>query len=499
LKPSPPSQLYEDAPGLEAPALILGAGPAGLTAAYELSKSGVSSVLLERDSSVGGLSRTVEYKGCRFDLGGHRFYTKIAIVEQIWREALGNELLTRPRLSRIYYKSKFFQYPIDPLEALRKLGLFEAIRSCLSLMKSRLFPDLPEHDFEAWVSNRFGRRLFEIFFKTYTEKVWGINCRQIQADWAAQRIGGLSLGSLLRQAILPRRSAGIRTLVKQFQYPRLGPGMMWSRMREIVEARGSRVLLRSPVERIEWEDGRVTAVHSGGRVYRAKHFLSSIPIRELIQSLDPAAPEPLRSAACDFHYRDFIVVALIVRGRNLFPDTWIYIHDPGLKVGRIQNYNNWSPGMTSDPEMTCLGLEYFCVEGDGYWNATGSELIAMAKRELMQLGLANGRSIVDGTVVRVPKAYPIYDGVYKQALSTVRNFLKVVPNLQLIGRNGMHRYNNQDHSMLTGILASRNILGGRFDLWNLSGDMDYLEDDGDLTSEQVLAFEASQPAVPKAV
>jgi protoporphyrinogen oxidase len=499
LKASPPNQLYEDALGLEAPVLILGAGPAGLTAAYELSKSGVSSVLLERDSVVGGLSRTVEYKGCRFDIGGHRFYTKISIVEQIWREVLGKELLTRQRLSRIYYKSKFFQYPINPLEALGKLGLFEAIRSSLSLMKSRLFPELPEHDFEAWVSNRFGRRLFEIFFKTYTEKVWGMNCRQIQADWAAQRIGGLSLGSVLRQAMLPRRSAGIRTLVKQFQYPRLGPGMMWSRMREIVESRGSRVVLRSPVERIEWEDGRVTAVHSAGRVYRAEHFLSSISIRELIQSLDPAPPEPLRSAACDFHYRDFILVGLIVRGRNLFPDTWIYIHDPGLKVGRIQNYNNWSSDMTSDPEMTCLGLEYFCFEGDASWNATDSELIGPAKRELMQLGLANGRSIVDGTVVRVPKAYPIYDGVYKEALSTVRNFLRTVPNLQLIGRNGMHRYNNQDHSMLTGILASRNILGGRFDLWNLSGDMDYLEDDGDLTNQQVLAFEASQPAVPKAV
>jgi protoporphyrinogen oxidase len=270
-------------------------------------------------------------------------------------------------------------------------------------------------------------------------------------------------------------------------------------MREIVEERGSPIQLNSPVERIEWEDGRVIAVHSAGRVYRAKHFISSIPIRELIQSLDPAPPEPLRSAACDFQYRDFITVALIVRGRNLFPDNWIYIHDPGLRVGRIQNYNNWSSDMTNDPEMTCLGLEYFCFEGDGDWNATDGELIGMAKRELVQLGLAKERCIVDGAVVRVRKAYPIYNGAYKDALSTVRDFLRTVPNLQLVGRNGMHRYNNQDHSMLTGILASRNILGGRFDLWNLAGDTDYLEDDRDLTAEQVLAFEESQPAVPKAV
>jgi protoporphyrinogen oxidase len=441
----------------------------------------------------------VEYKGYRFDIGGHRFYTKISIVEQIWREVLGKDLLVRQRLSRIYYKSKFFQYPIDPLEAVRKLGPIEGIRCCVSLMRSRLLPELPERDFEAWVSNRFGRRLFEIFFKTYTEKVWGINCREIQADWAAQRIGGLSLGSLLRHAILPRRSGAVRTLIKQFQYPRLGPGMMWSRVREILDERGSHVLLRSPVERIDWEDGRVTAVHSAGRVYRAKHFISSIPIRELIQSLDPAPPEPLRSAAFDFRYRDFITVALIVRGRKLFPDTWIYIHDPGLRVGRIQNYNNWSPDMTNDPEMTCLGLEYFCFEGDEYWNSTDGDLIAMAKGELVQLGLADERRIVDGAVLRVAKAYPIYNGAYKEALGTVRNFLRTVPNLQLIGRNGMHRYNNQDHSMLTGILASRNILGGHFDFWNLPGDMDYLEDETDLTAQQVLAFEESQPPVPKAV
>ncbi|MGI9074977.1 MAG: NAD(P)/FAD-dependent oxidoreductase [Bryobacteraceae bacterium] len=484
---------------IEAPVLILGAGPAGLTAAYELSKNAVSSVLLEKDSSVGGLSRTVEYKGHRFDIGGHRFYTKIPMVEEIWHEVLGKELLIRPRLSRIYYKAKFFHYPIDPLDALRGLGLLESVRCCLSLMKSRLFPRVPEHDFETWVANRFGRQLFEIFFKTYTEKVWGINCREIQADWAAQRIAGLSLMSILGDAILPRRSRSIRTLIKHFQYPRLGPGMMWSRVREIVEERGSHIRLNSPVEKVMWEKGRVIAVRSGGRVYRAKHFISSIPIRELIEALDPVPPEALRRAACDFHYRDFITVALIVRGRNLFPDNWIYIHDPGLSVGRIQNYNNWSADMTSDPEMTCLGLEYFCFEGDRYWNAADDELIGMAKKELAQLGLAKECDVVDGTVVRVAKAYPIYDSVYKQALGAVRDFLRTVPNLQLIGRNGMHRYNNQDHSMLTGILASRNILGGHFDLWSLTGDMNYLEQGHDLTEEQVLAFEESQPAVPRPV
>jgi protoporphyrinogen oxidase len=484
---------------IKAPVLILGAGPAGLTAAYELSKRDISSVLLERDPSVGGLARTVEYKGCRFDIGGHRFYTKIPTVEQIWREILGNELLVRPRLSRIYYRSKFFRYPIDPVDALRGLGLSEAVRCCLSLMKSRLFPVTPEHDFETWVSNRFGRRLFEIFFKTYTEKVWGLDCREIQAEWAAQRIGRLSLSSMLREAILPRRSGSIRTLIKHFQYPRLGPGMMWSRVAEIVQQRGSRIEVNSRVERVQWETGRVVAVRSAGRAYRAEHFISSIPIRELIEALDPAPPEGLRRAACEFHYRDFITVALIVKGRNLFPDNWIYIHDPGLSVGRIQNYNNWSADMTNDPEMTCLGLEYFCFEGDGHWNAADHELISLAKQELVRLGLAEERHILDGAVVRVPKAYPIYDGAYKQALCTVRDFLRTVPNLQLIGRNGMHRYNNQDHSMLTGILAARNIVGGRFDLWNLTGDRDYLEEGHGLTAEQVRTLEESQPAVPKSV
>ena len=486
-----------DLSAIEAPVIILGAGPAGLTAAYELTKNGLSSVLLEQNPWIGGLARTVEYKGNRFDLGGHRFYTKIPLVEQIWQEVLGKDLLVRPRLSRIYYKSKFFRYPIEPLDALRGLGLLEGIRCCLSMMKSRLFPRVPEHNFERWVSNRFGRRLFEIFFKTYTEKVWGINCSDIQADWAAQRIGNLSLCSVLVNATFPRRSRDIRTLIRQFQYPRLGPGMMWSRVREIVEERGSEVRLNSPVERIHWEAGRVIAVRSAGQVYRATHFLSSIPIRELIEALDPMPPEHVRRAARELHYRDFITVALMVQGSNLFPDNWIYIHDPRLIVGRIQNYNNWSADMTSDPEVTCLGLEYFCFEGDRQWNAKDDELISLAKRELVQLGLTEERHILDGTVIRVPKAYPIYDGAYKQALGTVRDFLRTVPNLQLIGRNGMHRYNNQDHSMLTGVLAARNILGGHFDLWNLGGDVGYLEAGHDLTAEQLRAFGESQPAVPR--
>jgi len=381
------------------------------------------------------------------------------------------------------------------------LGPVEALRCLASFARARLAPSLPEDDLETWVSNRFGRRLFRTFFEGYTEKVWGLPCRQIEAEWGKQRIRGLSLATLLWNSLGGNRSNGgtPKTLIRQFFYPRLGPGMMWSRMREMIERQGARVVLNAPVEEIRWERGRVTAVRAGGTLYSGEHFISSIPIRDLIGHLAPAPPEALRQATDDFNYRDFIIVALMVGGRNLFPDNWIYIHDPNVGVGRIQNYGNWSPEMTADALTTCLGLEYFCQQGDALWKTSDRDLAAQAARELARLGLAGENAVIDARVVRVPKAYPVYDGVYRLGIAAVREFLRAVPNLQLVGRNGMHRYNNQDHSMLTAILAARNVMGANHNLWELEVDSGYLEGGPDVTSAQVRALEETQPRVPRMV
>ena len=481
--------------------VIIGAGPAGLTAAYELSKAGVTSTILEKDNVVGGIARTVTYKGYRFDIGGHRFFTKVTLVEQIWREVLGEDLIRRARLSRIYYRGKFYYYPLRAFNALFNLGLWETTRCVASYAWARLFPRRPEDDFATWVTNRFGRRLFEIFFKTYTEKVWGIPCTEIQAEWAAQRIKGLSLTAAIKNALFGELGKSkeqiIKTLIDEFDYPRHGPGMMWTRTRALVEACGSRIVFNAPVERIYWREGGVEAVEAGGQVYPLTHLISSMPVRELIEKLSPTPSEELLEAAQNLHYRDFLTVAVVVNKKDLFPDNWIYVHDKSVKLGRIQNFNNWSPEMVPDPSTTCLGLEYFCFEGDGLWTSRDSDLIELGKRELGLLGLVNPADVIDGAVVRMTKAYPVYDGGYEAAMDRVREFLKRVPNLQLVGRNGMHRYNNQDHSMLTAVLAARNILGGRYDLWQVNVEQEYHEEGGEITAEQMQKIEETQPLVPQ--
>ena len=479
--------------------IILGGGPAGLTAAYELTKHDVRSIVLEKDAVVGGISRTAEYKGYLFDIGGHRFFTKVRAVEAMWKEVLGDDFLSRPRLSRIFYKRKFFQYPLEPMNALVGLGIWESARCGFSYLWARVAPVRPEVSFEDWVSNRFGRRLFKIFFESYTEKVWGMSCKKIRAEWAAQRIKGLSLLSLVKNALFARRGdTSIKTLIHEFQYPRRGPGMMWQRTRELVEESGSRVVMNHGVEKIFWQAGRVTGVQAGGRLFQGNHFVSSLPIRELIQKLDPAPPRALAKAAADFNYRDFLTVALIVRRPDLFPDNWIYIHEPGVKVGRIQNFGNWSPEMIPEPGHSCLGLEYFCFEGDGLWSMSDDELVALGRKELANLGLARAEDIVDGCVVRMPKAYPVYDEHYQRGIDAVRAFLAEVPNLQLVGRNGMHRYNNQDHSMLTAMLAARNIVAGRprYDLWKVNADDEYHEGEVRDGEDDFRNLESTQPLVP---
>ena len=471
---------------------IIGAGPAGLTAAYVLAKGGsqARATVLEADDIVGGISRTAQYKGYRFDIGGHRFFTKCAPVEALWHEILGEEFISVPRMSRIHYNGKFFDYPLKASNALRGLGVINATRIVLSYLKWHYRPSPVEENFEQWVTNRFGRRLYEIFFKTYTEKVWGIPCTEIRAEWAAQRIQGLSLArAILSATSIQKRSNNIKTLIHEFQYPRLGPGQMWEMCRDRVVERGHDVLLNHYVERIHLKGRRVAAVTvntpSGRRTIETEHVISTMPIRSLVRAFDPVAPAAVREAAEGLRYRDFIVVALILKRDKLFPDNWIYIHTPGVKVGRIQNFNNWSAAMVPEPGRTCLGMEYFCFKGDGLWESNDADLIAQAARELGALGLANESDVVDGTVIRMPKAYPIYDSAYRGHLTTVREFIDPIVNLHTVGRNGMHKYNNQDHSMLAAMMAVANMQGSSHDIWEVNTDFDYHEEQH-LAKEQEL-------------
>lgn len=466
--------------------VIIGGGPAGLTAAYELAKHGCRSTVLEADDQVGGLSRTVSYEGFRFDIGGHRFFSKVPLVNAMWHEILDDGFLLRSRISRIFYDGKFFDYPLKPANALLNLGPVEAVRVALSYARSHLAPERDERSFEAWVKNRFGSRLYEIFFKTYTEKVWGMPCSEISADWAAQRIKNLSLLEAVRAAWLGSGTTGdgeiITTLIEQFHYPRLGPGMMWDRCEGLLEERGVPTLRGHRVERIRHENGRVVAVvarDADGALVEmpASHCISSMPVRELIHALDPAPPDAVLHAANGLRYRDYLTTVLILGQAETFPDNWIYIHSPEVKLGRIQNYKNWSPDMVPDPSKTSLGLEYFLWEHDEEWDWPDARLIEFGIRECERIGLVDPRNVEDGTVVRMRKAYPIYDHAYLDHLQTIRGYLDGIGNLQLIGRNGQHRYNNQDHSMLTGIYAARNLaLGETNDVWSVNVEAEYHED-----------------------
>ncbi|MFB3903310.1 MAG: NAD(P)/FAD-dependent oxidoreductase [Acidobacteriota bacterium] len=461
--------------------VVIGAGPAGLTAAYELTKRQISPIVIEKSDIVGGLACTQEYKGFRFDMGGHRFFTKSKAVNQIWREVLAHEFITRPRLSRIYYQRKFFNYPLKPFNALTGLGPVQSLLIGASYLKWSLFPYKTEVTFEEWVTNRFGKRLFETFFKAYTEKVWGISCKELKAEWAAQRIKDLSLKVALISMI---KSPGttVKTLIESFEYPRLGPGMMWETMRQKVEQAGGTVYMQSEIAKIRRNGHRILAVTVRRRDGQEQcipgaDFISSMPVTEFIQRLDPPAPPEIRAASRKLKYRDFLTVCLIVNQPDLFPDNWIYIHDPEVKVGRIQNFKNWSPEMVPDQSKTSLGLEYFCTEGDELWSMSDSELIELGKQEIDRIGLASAADVEDGCVFRVPKSYPIYDSDYGDYLHVVKDFVGQFDNFQTIGRNGLHRYNNQDHAMLTGILAVRNAVEGETnDLWSVNAEQEYHEE-----------------------
>jgi protoporphyrinogen oxidase len=467
---------------------IIGAGPAGLTAAYVLARRGIPVTVLEADPQyVGGISRTVEHDGFRFDIGGHRFFTKAKAIDDLWTDILPDGFIVKERLSRIFYAGKFFAYPLKPLEALRKIGPAEALACLASYGWARLRPIEAPANFEEWIVNRFGRRLFEIFFKSYTEKVWGMPCDQISADWAAQRIGRLSLGSaMLPEWWLSRRTnarGNIKTLTTTFRYPRHGPGMVWNACAAAVRSHGGEVRLGTRVHRCTWADGgwEVESVDSGGgrTTTRATNLISSAAMPDLVASLEPAPTAETRRAAAALKYRDFLTVGLALEGARSFPDQWIYIHDPSVRVGRIQNYGAWSVDMVPHAGAHGFGLEYFGDESDELWRRGDEELVALAWSELRQIGLAVGARLLRGYVMRQPRAYPVYDPPYAGNVDRIRRELEArFPTLHLVGRNGMHRYNNQDHAMMTGMLAAENIIqGGRaFDVWRVNADAVYLEE-----------------------
>ncbi|RMH70411.1 MAG: NAD(P)/FAD-dependent oxidoreductase [Actinomyces sp.] len=463
---------------------MIGAGPAGLTAAHEFCRRGVRPLVLEADDIVGGISRTVVRDGWRFDIGGHRFFTKVPPVRDLWHEWLDDdEMLTRPRMSRIHYRGRFYDYPLRAANALRNLGILEAIRCVLSYLWVRIRPPADQSTFEGFVAARFGWRLYRIFFKTYTEKVWGVPADTIQADWAAQRIKNLDLARAIVNALTPRRGqTRITSLIERFEYPRRGPGMMWERCAELVTAQGGEVRLRHPVTRILHAEGRVVAVRAdtpeGPVDFPTDVVISSMPLALLVEALDPPPPAEVLAAAKGLTFRDFLTVALVVPADAAFPDNWIYIHEPGVKVGRIQNFGAWSPDMVPEPDRTCLGLEYFVDEGDELWTAPDDELIALARRELATLGLVDPELVEGGHVVRMPRAYPMYDAHYRDNVETIRHWLeRELPGVHPVGRNGMHRYNNQDHSMYTAMLTVENIVEGTaHDVWAVNVEADYHEE-----------------------
>lgn len=469
---------------------IIGAGPAGLTAGYLLTKAGYSVAIIEKDATyVGGISRTVEHEGFRFDIGGHRFFSKSKEVVDLWNELLPDDFIERPRMSRIYYEGKFYSYPLRAFEALANLGILRSIWCMASFAKAKLLPKRDIKSFEDWTVNAFGRKLYSIFFKTYTEKVWGMPCDQMSADWAAQRIKGLSLWGAVIDGL--KRSLGLnkrpndgmqtKTLLESFRYPRLGPGMMWDAARDRIVERGGQVLMGHALRQLSFNQTTqrwtIAATHDGDAVtLNAAHVISSAPMRELASRLHPL-PATLPEAA-NLKYRDFLTVALMIRSPDLFPDNWIYIHDPKVKVGRIQNFRSWSPEMVPDSAIACVGLEYFCFEGDGLWASSDEELIALATTEMAALGLCDPAQVEGGAVVRQEKAYPVYDEDYAQNVDMLRREIEGrYPTLHCVGRNGMHRYNNQDHAMMTAMLTVRNIEAGArvYDIWAVNEDAEYHE------------------------
>jgi protoporphyrinogen oxidase len=460
----------------EKPVAVLGGGPAGLTAGYLLAKLGRPVIVFEAEDQVGGIAKTEVRDGYRFDLGGHRFFTKSKEVDDLWHEVMKEEFLLRPRMSRIYWRGKFLDYPLNGMDVVKKLGPIELALCLGSYLWASVKPKGKEENLEQWVSNRFGKRLYQHFFKTYSEKVWGAPCTEIRAEWAAQRIKGLSFFSAAKAAFFGNKD-GIKSLISEFHYPRFGPGQMWETMADEIIANGGEVRLNSPVTGIEVRNGRVVAIEVAGERIEPSEVISSLPLRGTVGMAGAAAPGVVQAAAQGLRYRDFLTVSLVIDGEDLFPDNWIYIHDPKARVGRIQNFRSWSPWMVPDQSKASIGMEYFCFKGDELWESSDVDLIELAKREIEQLGLAKAANVERGFVTRVPKAYPMYDADYSDRVAVIRDWLEGIGNLQQVGRNGLHRYNNSDHSMLTAMRAVENITAGtNHDLWAVNAESAYHEE-----------------------
>jgi protoporphyrinogen oxidase len=466
----------------EKPIVIMGAGPAGLTAAWYLTLAEQKVVVWEADAKyVGGLARTIESKGCRIDIGGHRFFSKSAEVNDVWRKIMPDSFQKCYRLSRIFMNGTYFSYPPSLLDMLLKVGPFQIFLIICSYLKASRKPIKPERTMQDWAINHFGKRLYNLFFKNYTEKVWGMPANRLSKEWAPQRLQGIDLKGAVTRTLFGWTKNEARALEKMFYYPKLGPGQMWERAAFTVRAKGNQVVLDRKVQNIHWEQGyvtHITAIDSSGRLHQQEgsHFFSSLPLPDLLKAMDPQPPQAVLEAVEKLRFRDFLTVCLVVNRRDVFPDQWIYVHDKEVRVARIQNYKNWSIDMVPNPKITTLGMEYFCFENDALWSASDYELRRIATKEAVALRLVKEAEVTDAIVVRMPKAYPIYDEQYRQNLFMVSTFLMTVPNLQPIGRNGMHRYNNQDHSMMTALLSSKNILGeGAYDIWSVNNDAEYIE------------------------
>lgn len=469
---------------------IIGAGPAGLTAAYELSKRGFKVDVFEEDPLfVGGISRTVEHKGFRFDIGGHRFFSKNKDIEQWWEDILGDDFLSRPRLSRWYYRKKFFNYPIKPIQLLKVFGILDSIKIAASYIKAKLRPVTPEKTLADWCVNNFGAYLAKPFFIDYNIKLWGVHPRNLSKDFASQRVKGLSFTSALREAM--KKSLGIKkgevvkSLIDSFKYPSLGPGMMWERVRFLTEKNKGEFFLGHKVIKINHKDGKILYLETLDLLGRKKKFyadyvLSSMPLKDLVLALSPSPPQKIICAAQSLKFRDFVTVALMTNQENMPPDTWIYTHDEGMKPIRIQLFKNWSPHMVPDKKKSCIGVEYVCNEGDKLWRLSDDDLVKQAKTDISKLGFVDSQKIFDAKVVRLKNVYPVYLLDYQKNVSEIREYLESTfekYSLQPIGRGGLHRYNNTDHSMMTAFLAMKNLAGeGDYSQWEVNADAGYHEE-----------------------
>ncbi len=461
--------------------IIIGAGPAGLACADRLSLHGETVAIHEASPFVGGMARSFPLWGQIVDVGPHRFFSQDTSVNQLWHEHAGTDYVEVKRLTRIYYRGRFFHYPLKPFDALCKLGPLEALRCLLSYGRERLSPTVLDGSFETWVCSRFGRRLFEIFFKTYSEKLWGLKCTELDSDFAAQRIRKFSLGEAIKTALLPSRSAQHRTLVDAFDYPTGGCGAVYENMAAAVRRRGGEIHLSSPVRRVLVAAGRVTGIErENGQVDYADHVVSTMPLTRLIATL-PDVPEPVRAAAARLRFRNTIIVYLEIAGADLFPDNWIYVHSANLGTGRITNFRNWAPQICQNSPNTILALEYWANDDEALWQMPESDLIALATREIQETGLLGhpAAPVLNGHVLRVPKSYPIYKAGYKNELHLIQPYLDTIKGLHVIGRYGSFKYNNQDHSILMGLLAADNILNPKPNIiWAVNSDhAKYIESD----------------------